>query len=180
MIARDDEPESLRLFFAAWPPGRAALALRAWAVDAAQSVGGRVVPAENVHLTLAFLGDVAADRLPRAIEAARGLAGEPHELPIDEARYRTRSRLVWARPRRTPPALAALAAELHRALTDSSFALERRAFIAHVTLIRNARKPRALPPLPALAWRVEEFVLVRSTTFEEGSRYEILERFGLE
>ena len=58
--------------------------------------------------------------------------------------------------------------------------LETRAFQAHVTLIRKAREPRELPPLPAIEWPVGEFVLVRSALSREGSSYETIERFALD
>ena len=62
----------------------------------------------------------------------------------------------------------------------SGFDLESRAFQAHVTLIRKAGEPRALPPLPAIDWPVAEFVLVRSVLSQDGSAYEVIERFALD
>jgi len=73
-----------------------------------------------------------------------------------------------------------LARELGKALRRAEFNLERRPFAAHVTLIRKARAPRALPPLPSVDWPVDEFVLVRSLLSNEGSRYAVLERFPLQ
>ena len=73
-----------------------------------------------------------------------------------------------------------LARELAKALRHAGFALERRPFAAHVTLIRKARAPSTLPPLPQVDWPVNEFVLVRSILSSEGSRYAVLERFPLQ
>ena len=169
----------LRLFFASWPDGDTALALERWAREAGRASGGRITKAATIHLTLAFLGDVAADRLRAAIEAAGRVAAPAHVLPIEEARYWPHNRIVWAGPREVPPALARLAGLLKRELEGEGFKLEARPFSAHVTLIRKAREPGSLPPLPAIEWPVGEFVLVRSTLASEGSRYEVLERFGL-
>ena len=60
------------------------------------------------------------------------------------------------------------------------FILERRPFAAHVTLLRTARAPKSLPPLPDIEWPVREFVLARSTVSARGSTYEIAERFALQ
>ena len=169
----------LRLFFAAWPPGRVANALYKWAKAASDETGGRVTTAETIHLTLAFLGEVAAERATAAIKAARQVRGTAHRLPIEQARYWRHNRIVWVGPNETPPALAALAAELKSALAQAGFELERRAFEAHVTLIRKGREPRMLPALPEIDWPVGEFVLVRSRLSNEGSSYEVLERFPL-
>lgn len=184
-MTRDDpgpaalRDERLRLFFAAWPLPATAGALHRWAAELGDTIGGRVTRTENLHVTLAFLGTVAADRLPQALEAARRVTGRAHRLPIDVARYRRRSRIVWAAPNETPPDLATLVETLGGSLTAAGFALERRAFAAHVTLIRDAGKPHELAPLPEVDWPIADFALVRSTPSAEGSRYEIVERFPL-
>jgi 2'-5' RNA ligase len=166
----------VRLFFALWPPPATARALEAWAQEVRRDTGGRAIPAESIHLTLAFLGD--ADPA-RATAAARSISGPRHELPLEEARYVKRNQIVWASPRAVPEPLARLAADLHAALGAAGFTLEARAFAAHVTLLRKARAPRVLPPLPPLAWHVEAFTLVASTLSSDRSRYERLESFAL-
>src|SRR5439155_1466769 len=69
----------------------------------------------------------------------------------------------------------ALAENLQMQLYLQEFILERRAFAAHVTLVRKAREPGQLPGLPRIEWPVEEFLLVRSIS----GRYEPLERFPI-
>ena len=137
-------------------------------------MGGRATAVENIHLTLAFLGE--ADPA-RAIAAARRAQGSRHELPIEEARFVRE--MVWVGPRETPAALAAMVKSLQLELYREEFVLDRRPFAAHVTLLRKARPPRSLPPLPATAWPVDEFLLVRSRVSPKGSAYEPIERFGL-
>jgi 2'-5' RNA ligase len=171
----------VRLFFALWPPQPAAGALHEWAARAARLAGGRVTRADTVHLTLAFLGETDESRLARARQAARGVSGAPHSLPIEQARYWKHNRIVWAGPNEIPAPLAALAVDLKNNLEREGFSLESRAFAAHVTLIRQAREPgAALPQLPGVDWPVEEFVLVRSVPSREGSSYETIERFALD
>ena len=43
----------------------------------------------------------------------------------------------------------------------------------HVTLLRDAHEPRAMPALPPVEWRLAGFALVQSVTLPRGSRYEI-------
>jgi 2'-5' RNA ligase len=172
-----DTTGRLRLFFALWPAPEAARALHEWAVRAQRQTGGRVTRAETIHLTLAFLGELPAERLPRAVEAARTVRFARHELPIDEARYWPDKRIVWVGPRRTPAETVALADRLRLALAAAGFEIERRPFTAHVTLLRKATRRGELPALGTLAWPVEEFVLVRSRLSAQGADYEVLERF---
>jgi 2'-5' RNA ligase len=171
--------ERLRLFFAVWPPEKAALALHAWASAAQRSCGGRVTRAESIHLTLAFLGELSSGRAQAAVAAARRVRGASHTLALDEAGYWQRNRIVWAGTRHVPIALARLAETLGAQLGTEGFALERRPFAAHVTLIRKARGTDRLPELRPVEWPVGEFVLVRSLLSSAGSRYEPLERFAL-
>jgi len=163
----------VRLFFAIWPPPQTAAALHAWAESLAC---GKVIVRENIHLTLAFLGE---SEPARAIAAARRVRARRHDLPIEEARYVKRNEMVWVAPRATPRELAQLVEGLHAGLKSAGFILEERPFAAHITLLRKARAPDELPPLPRVDWPVDEFVLVRSRTSPRGSSYEPVERFRL-
>ncbi len=169
----------MRLFFALWPPAPAAAALERWAGETRRDTGGRVTRPQTIHLTLAFLGEVEDERLQSAIAAGHAVGGALHSLPIDEARYWEHNRVVWVGPREMPAPLGALAGALRAELLREGFALEKRPFQAHVTLIRKAHAPRALPPLPAIDWPVEAFVLVRSELSSDGSDYAFVERFAL-
>lgn len=166
----------MRLFFASWPPRETARALGRWASEVGDESGGKLTLPENIHLTLAFLGEADPDK---AIAAGRRVKGRRHELPIDAARYVKRNEMVWVAPEVMPAELASLAADLHASLLREGFVLEDRPFAAHITLIRRARRPRSIPPLPRVTWPVDEFVLVHSRNSAQGSTYEPLERFAL-
>ena len=155
----------MRLFFAAWPPPQAAAALHEWS----KALQGKATPAEKIHLTLAFLGD--ADPAKAAV-AARAVRARRHALIFDEARYVKRNEMVWTVAREAPTQLVE---SLHFNLRQAGFMLEKRPYAAHVTLLRKAPPPKALPPLPRVDWPVEEFLLVRS----RASNYEPVERFPL-
>ena len=167
----------MRLFFALWPPREAADALHAWARRLHRRTGGRAVRARNIHLTLAFLGEVDEARVA---ELKRLPAwGERHALPIERAGYWARNRILWVGPEETPAPAVALAARLRDLLAAWNYRTERQPFAAHVTLLRKAREPEEMPPLPQVDWPVQEFVLVRSQPLAEGSRYDVVERFPL-
>lgn len=166
----------MRLFFACWPPAGTAQALARWASEVRNQSGGKLTAVGNVHLTLAFLGNADPEQ---AIAAARRVQGRRHELPIDAARYVKRNEMVWVGPAVVPKNLESLAIELRRSLLDHGFVLEERPFAAHITLLRKARRPDSIPPLPRVQWPVDEFLLVSSKTSSEGSTYTTVERFPL-
>ena len=155
----------MRLFFAAWPPPQTAAALHEWS----KSLRGRATPAEKIHLTLAFLGEGDP---AKATAAGRAVRAPRLELLLDEARYVKRNEMVWATAREAPMQLVE---SLHANLATAGFVLEKRPFAAHVTLLRKAPAPDAMPALPRVAWPVHEFLLVRSS----GSKYEPVARFPL-
>lgn len=158
----------MRLFFALWPPRETALALEQWA----QAVEGRRTPAGNIHLTLAFLGE--ADEA-RARTAALRVQAAGFRLPLEEARHWSHNSIVWAGPHRAPAELMLLVEALQVELYKEAFILERRPFAAHVTLMRKAREPAVIEPLPGVKWPVREFALVSSAR----GAYEDVERFPL-
>lgn len=165
----------MRLFFALWPPASTAEALHEWAKKAQRTTGGCVTRAGTIHLTLAFLGEVPDDRVDAAIAAGRRVRAPSGTLAIERAKWWKHNRIVWVGPEKTDTSLQeALAAELRA----EGFELENRAFAAHVTLIRKAGDGE-LPPLPALEWPVEKFVLVRSVLSSEGPGYDTLAEFAL-
>jgi 2'-5' RNA ligase len=165
----------LRLFFALWPPPAAARALAQWALEAQRATGGKATAEEQIHLTLAFVGEADPGK---ALAAARRVRGRPHRLPIETAKVWKRSGVAWAGPREAPVELIELFTQLKASLADEGIELERRPFAAHVTLMRKAR-PALLPPLPAVDWPVAEFLLMRSSLSSAGPSYEALERFAL-
>lgn len=128
-------------------------------------------------MTLAFLGDIEEGVLPQL--KGLNVKGVRHSLPIEQARYWPHNRIVWVGPHERPAALAALASSLRAVLESKGFETEKREFAAHVTLIRNARVPDALPVLPSLEWPVEECVLVESVPAGKGRNYEVLARYAL-
>jgi len=166
----------VRLFFALWPPAKTAHALAQWVHAVHGATGGTITAKENIHLTLAFLGEADPGR---AHNAAVRVQARRHALAIDEARYWKHNKIVWAGPKAMPAALSQLVEGLERELRAASFVLEERPFAAHITLLRKARAPSALPPLPKVEWPVNELLLVRSRTSPKGSTYEPVGRYSL-
>jgi len=164
-----------RLFFALWPPPGIASVLHAQAERIAEQHGGRVMRVDTLHLTLAFLGEVADHQLPRLHAAAATVAGESFVLDIDHFTYWPHKRIFWARSATIPRQATELAGQLNSTLKNIEFrpiTNPSHAFVPHLTLLRNVRDPiGAPPPLPALRWHCERFVLVRSHRSARGADY---------
>ena len=157
------------MFFAIWPDAAAAAALAELAQVLAQPLQARPTAAEKIHLTLAFLGEVAEQDVERVIEAGDAVRGEGFELVLDHVGSFRKARVAWAGSERPPAALLALNAALRDALTRLALPVEERDFAPHVTLARKVVRalPRTALPRP-ISWRADAFSLVKSA----GGRYE--------
>jgi 2'-5' RNA ligase len=106
----------------------------------------RWVPPTNLHLTLSFLGDVEAGRVPALSEALTrvGTAHAPLVLTIEGGGgfgSPGHPRVLWAGVGGDTKALGALQADVAEALKPLGFEPERREYTAHLTLAR-AKVPR--------------------------------------
>jgi 2'-5' RNA ligase len=168
------KPDTMRLFFAAWPPPEAQQALGDLALRLKKECGGRALPAGNIHLTLAFLGETARDLLPRLERLAATVAVPPFDIRFDRVGYWRHNRVVWAGTGQGDAELGELATGLTQALAGEGFRIEKRAFVPHVTLLRNARRAPAVASFPPIAWQVTGHALVESVPIERVRLYRVL------
>lgn len=161
-----------RVFLALWPGDDVAGRLADLAAAAHAMRGGRQMRSDTLHLTLAFLGDVAECRLPALCAAMATVRGEAFSLRIDRLGYWAHNHIVWGGCASTPPQLLRLVADVREALAGAGFAnAGEAAFVPHLTLLRKARPSAALPDFAPIDWPVAGFVLVASTLSPEGPAY---------
>src|SRR5256885_5706274 len=134
--------------------------------------GGRTTLPENLHVTLAFLGAVEDTRVTEVERAAGQVAARRFPLILDQPGYWKKNRIAWAGASSVPRELDAMVAELREALARAEVGFDTKPFVSHVTLLRDAREPRAIPELAPIEWRLDGFALVQSITLPRGSRYE--------
>lgn len=173
--------KTARLFFALWPAPAERGALDQAGRKLRVACGGRQMRANNLHLTLVFLGNVELSRLDTLRAVAGGVRAAPFAMTLSRLGWWKHNRVAWAAPDATPDPLAELVARLQAGLRQAGFAFDDRpTYVPHVTLLRNARcDALEWPPFGPLEWRAEEFVLVRSVTREEGATYEAIGRWPL-
>jgi 2'-5' RNA ligase len=168
-----------RLFFALWPDDDVRAALAALARQPIQRQARRVV-ADNLHLTLAFPGNVTA-RVQACLEEAAGrLTGASFELSIDRLGYWPGPRILWAAPSVTPPELWSLATSLREVLAACGLEPENRPYQAHITLARKASRALTVTRTAPIPWSIRQFCLVESVSEPAGVRYRVLRIWPLE
>jgi 2'-5' RNA ligase len=175
--------EKARLFVALELPARVRRALVGWREEAVEGVDGvRLVRAEDLHVTLSFLGWRKAGEIDAIASACGVVAGdEAAELELSDG--------IWL-PRRRPRVLAVQLEDLDGALAAAQSKLsaafasggwlepEARPYLAHVTVARLGRVARVgsreLTAPPAIRLRGSRVTLYRSRLSAAGARYEAL------
>lgn len=150
--------------------------------------------AEQLHLTLVFLGDVDGMLIPdicrRVGESVAGMPGFEIELAgVGAFPDRARPRTVWVGVQRGAEELCAMQRAIETALAELGFRPEARVFTPHLTLGRVRSIPRGDRTLPDLmrkdeafacgATAVREAVVYSSVLGREGPTHEVLGRCPL-
>lgn len=167
--------DTVRLFFALWPPGDLQAKLAVWARQVAGR--GRAMRSENLHLTLAFLGVTEAALVPDLTSLAAGVRFAAFRLPLDRVGYWKHNRIIWCGAAEDPDALTALVESLRGRLCAAGMRYDPKPFVSHVTLVRDASGISAAPPWIPLLWEAGDFALVRSARVEGRLTYQPLQRF---
>lgn len=166
----------MRLFIGIPIPSEIAASL----ADAARSLSDswRISRAENLHVTLVFLGSVDEVRVAEIEDSLGTVKRKQFELAWGG--FGGFPGVLFAEVVRTQ-ALLDLQNEVAQRMSALGFRLEDRPYHPHVTLARSRGRERirttlAIAPPP---FTVREFVLYRSTPGAGGSQYDRLHEFPL-
>ena len=178
-MSAGSEKNGRRLFFALWPSDEFRDQLVSATRTAARDSGGRVIPPENLHVTLLFLGQVPSARFEAVQRAGDASANAPaFELSFDRAEVWGRANLLCLTTSTTPPAASALEKKLHHSLRDEVSGSEHE-FRPHITLARDLPRRARPEPIQPLLMKVNDFVLVQSRPGPNGSQYSVAARWPL-
>lgn len=174
----------MRLFIALEIPEevRAEIARNATAFEK-DWTAGRLIPPENYHLTLAFLGEVPEERIGDVIAAMEACPSPPPILTIEGfGRFRHKNGDILWRQIRGGNTLSSLQRRLSRELRERGFALEKRPYVSHLTLARRCRLPEDAAPISfqERSFAAVSMALLRSDPGPNGMVYTPLYRMALE
>ena len=133
----------------------------------ASRVGGNYTKIENLHLTLAFIGEYGDP--DRVLDVMRGVPFAP--LPIALDGFGSFGDLYWCGLARQEQ-LTAYVGRLRRALAEADIPFDRKRFSPHITLLRKASVDR-LPgvAVPEASMTAERVSLMRSERGKNGMIY---------
>jgi 2'-5' RNA ligase len=174
--------ERLRLFLALPLPDESRERLVAW--QAAELAGvreTRVVPPENLHVTLAFLGGRPQGEVDAIAEEMRNAAAGAERPLLTFSRYRETRSVGMVVLEDDGKHATALAEDLFDRLEGLRvYEREKRTWLPHVTVLRFRRPPRLRPEPPDLGpVSPSEVALYTSVLRRTGAQYEIRESVAL-
>jgi len=132
------------------------------------------VHGRNLHLTLAFIGELPLQKAQEASRALRGLSSEPFDWCLDHVGRFERARVLWAGGP-PEPRLTQLADRVRERLKTLRIGFDDKRFAAHVTLLRDLPSIRAREtddPVHAIepfVWTIREPVLMVSERDPQGA-----------
>src|SRR5262249_2876768 len=154
-------------FFALWPEPAERQALATATAAVVGISGGRPVPKEQLHLTLAFLGAVSATRTAELEALTRRVgAAWPRALPARQLRL---ARLAAGRKPQVlvaladeDAALASVAEVLRAGALAAGFSPDLKPFRPHVTVARKVARAVRSAPLTPVLWSCRLIALIES------------------
>ncbi len=164
----------MRLFFALEPTRQTAVAIADWRDRQFPATSARPVPMSNLHITLAFVGELPPPRLERLLQAVDDWHDRPPggSLQLDSTGYWPRPGIYWLGPRQWPPQLEQLVRRLGAISGQQGGKQEKRRYQPHVTLFRSCREalPQPAHP-PAFSFAYDHFTLFESRQGKQGVSY---------
>ena len=171
--------ERLRLFCALRLPDEALGSLSEWQDEHLR--GGRTVPREHLHVTLAFLGHRPAEELPGIAGGLQQAAEAAEPISLLPERYRETRSVGMLVLKDLAGSATRLAEDLFLRLERLGvFEREARPWLPHVTVLRFRRPPRLEPPVPDLGeFMSSDAAVFLSRLRPSGAEYVVVESFAL-
>jgi 2'-5' RNA ligase len=172
-VARVEGDEKVRLFCGLRLPEATAEAIAVWQ---AGLDGGRIVPRDNLHFTLAFLGWQPRARVAEVVEVLRRRCAETAP-PVFELEHYWETRAVGMLVFSQDEGAQRLALGLQRDLLGQA---ERETWLPHVSVFRFRTRPRLRTPLPELGTVItSEAAAYLSVLRPAGAEYVVVESVHL-
>lgn len=167
-----ERSERIRLFCGLQLGDDTVACLSAW--QSANLVRGRIVPPENLHITLAFLGWRPAREVDTIAETLREAAAGAGPVELRVRRYRETRSVGMVELDDVGGAATALAEDVQARLeTLGVYRREQRPWLPHVTVLRFQRREGLVPAPPnTCSIHVVRSALYRSILGAGGARYE--------
>lgn len=166
-----------RVFIALWPDELTRQKI-VQIMSALDEKGLKWVKANNLHITLLYIGTVDNTLYACIENVVREISAKPLSIEFDQLRHWRKAKLLCLCSCRPPIEIIKLANTLHDKIARYGIELDAREYCPHVTLARQVRCNPQLQLAP-LIWRANTFSLVESVAQANGVDYQVLRTWPL-
>jgi len=169
----------MRLFFAVSIPDTALAVLCSVQHELSIMPRVRLVPRQNMHITLSFLGDVQRGEVPELIKVAQQVTVEPCAVSISGPLHGFPGNTRWTVAVVSVSDRKLMLTQLNQRLALGAKAEKR--YVPHITLARSQVEQTHMPQavVQPVSFDVTEFHLYESILGPQGPRYRPLQSFRL-
>jgi 2'-5' RNA ligase len=173
--------DRLRLFLGFRLPDAAAREIAAWQRLELEVGRARVVPIENLHVTIAFLGSRPAGETASIADALRESVRGDSEPVFEPLRYRETRSVGMLVLDDEEGRGTRIAEEAHRRLAELGvYEPEQRPWLPHLTVVRFRERPRLRPSIPGVGpMKTSDAAVYMSRLRPTGAQYEVVESVPL-
>jgi 2'-5' RNA ligase len=170
----------MRLFFALEPSRQDKLAIEHWRIKALPGFD-RPVPAANFHITLAFLGQTTSSQLDAIMQEVDSVSLPPaFAVHLTDVGYWPKPKALWLGCEQIAASHSVLASALNKAGLSAGLGLQKRDYLAHLTLVRKCQENPPAPVIkPSFIMDFGEFHLFESVSTIKGVKYQRLTSWQL-
>jgi len=161
--------KSQRLFFALEPGEKVRHEIGA--VQKELEGIGRIIPAPQFHVTLAFLGQQPPEMFQNLCAMASRLHFKPCTLVLDRLGSFRRAGVLWLGTTAIPDALRDFQQTMLLELEHAGIEFDRKVWKPHLTLYRRLRNKPVIMDSNPVSWRLNEFSLLESVNVKNGVEY---------
>ena len=164
-----------RLFFALWPTNEIRKQIDKFN-QSIHSAGLKKVNADNLHITLVFLGNVDEKSENMIRKNVENISVKPFVLHFDRLDFWKKPRIICLSAQHDDSQLLTLVNALKNKVEQSDIETDKRIYKPHITLARKARKLIDIDILD-IEWSAQSFCLVESCSRPDGVHYQVLQRW---
>jgi len=164
-----------RLFFALWPSDKVRKQIDSFNCSIS-SAHLKKVKADNLHVTLVFLGNVDTESELMLRQSVGDIKVEPFELYFDQLGFWPKPRILCLLTQHYDEQLLILFNQLKKKVEQCGIKIEERPYKPHITVARKATRLIDTKAF-SIGWPQQSFCLVESCRTADGVHYQVLQRW---
>jgi RNA 2',3'-cyclic 3'-phosphodiesterase len=164
-----------RLFFALWPDDE----IRKEICNISNQFKDeniRLTKISNLHITLAFLGEVSEQAQQELEEKVSLIKIEPFNIELTRIGWWKKPQILWIGTTDIPKPLQQLVKSIKKCVKQQGLKIDQREYKPHVTIARKVKKVVIPKDTFKINWEVSSFVLVISESTNSGVDYQIIHK----